>query len=113
MPPLCSDARYFISVGYEVPPVPVYYPEVTHILGHRVDRSLVEIPLAVDLVDVFRRAEDRAGHVEDIVAKRPKAEWLQSGIRHDAVAQRLAEGGIKVVQDQCSDDSSSLPAVSA
>ncbi len=93
--------RYLASVGYEVIPVPVYYPEVTHILGRRVYRRLVEIPVAVDLVDVFRRAADLAGHVEDIVAKRPKAVWLQSGIRHDGVAQQLAEVGIKVVQDRC------------
>jgi predicted CoA-binding protein len=93
--------RYLASVGYEVIPVPVYYPEVTHILGHPVYRCLVEIPIAVDLVDVFRRPEDLPGHVEDILAKRPKAVWLQSGIRHAAVAQRLAEAGIKVVQDRC------------
>ena len=93
--------RYLAAVGYEVIPVPVYYPEVTHILGQRVYRRLVEIPGAVDLVDVFRRPEDLVGHVEDIVAKRPKAVWLQSGIRHDAVAQRLAEAGIQVVQDRC------------
>jgi predicted CoA-binding protein len=93
--------NYLASVGFEVIPVPVYYPEVTHILGQRVYRRLVEIPVAVDLVDVFRRAEDLSGHVEDIVAKRPKAVWLQSGIRHDAVAQQLAEAGIRVVQDRC------------
>jgi predicted CoA-binding protein len=39
--------------------------------------------------------------VKDIVTKRPKAVWLQSGIRHDAVAQQLAEVGIKVVHDRC------------
>jgi predicted CoA-binding protein len=50
--------RYLAAVGYEVIPVPVYYPEVTHILGQRVYRRLVEIPGAVDLVDVFRRPED-------------------------------------------------------
>jgi predicted CoA-binding protein len=93
--------HYLAAVGYEVIPVPVYYPEVTHILGQRVYRRLVEIPVELDLVDVFRRAEDLPGHVEDIVAKRPKAVWLQSGIRHDAVAQQLAEAGIKVVQDRC------------
>lgn len=93
--------RYLAAVGYEVLPVPVYYPEVTHILRQRVYRRLVEIPGAVDLVDVFRRPEDLPEHVEDILAKRPKAVWLQSGIRHAAVAQRLAEAGIKVVQDRC------------
>jgi len=93
--------RYLASVGFEVIPVPVYYPEVTHILGHQVYRKLVDIPGEVDLVDVFRRAEDIPGHVEDILAKKPKAVWLQSGIRHDAVAEQLAQAGIQVVQDRC------------
>ncbi len=92
---------YLNSAGFEVIPVPVYYPEVTHILGHKVYRTLSEIPVEVDLVNVFRRAEDIPAHVEDILAKSPKAVWLQSGIRHTAVAQRLAEAGIKVVQDRC------------
>jgi len=93
--------RYLASAGFEVIPMPVYYPEVTHILGRRVYRKLVDIPCAVDLVDVFRRAEDIPGHVEDILAKRPKAVWFQSGSRHDAAAERLAEAGIQVVQDRC------------
>ena len=93
--------RYLASVGFEVIPVPVYYPEVTHILGHQVYRKLVDIPGEVDLIDVFRRAEDIPSHVEDILAKKPKAVWLQSGIRHDAVAEKLAQAGIQVVQDRC------------
>ena len=64
-------------------------------------RRLVDIPGAVDLVDVFRRPQDLEQHVEDILAKKPRAVWLQSGIRHDAVARRLAEAGIQVVQDRC------------
>src|SRR3954470_22333661 len=93
--------RYLASVGFEVIPVPVYYPEVTHILGHQVYRKLVDIPGEVDLIDVFRRAEDIPSHVEDILAKKPKAVWLQSGIRHDAVAEKLAQAGIQIVQDRC------------
>jgi len=93
--------RYLASAGFEVIPMPVYYPEVTHILGRRVYRKLVDIPCAVDLVDVFRRAEDIPGHVEDSLAKRPKAVWFQSGSRHDAAAERLAEARIQVVQDRC------------
>jgi len=93
--------RYLASVGFEVIPVPVYYPEVTHILGHKVYRKLVDIPGEVDLIDVFRRAEDIPSHVEDILAKKPKAVWLQSGIRHDAAAEKLAQAGIQVVQDRC------------
>jgi uncharacterized protein len=53
------------------------------------------------LVDVFRRPQDIPPHVDDVLAARPKAVWLQLGIRHDAVARRLAEAGIRVVQDRC------------
>ena len=92
---------YLDSAGFEIIPVPVYYQQVTHILGRKVYRKLVDIPVEVDLVNIFRRPEDIPAHVEDILAKRPKAVWMQSGIRHDAVAERLAEAGIKVVQDRC------------
>ena len=93
--------EYLHSVGLEVVPVPVYYPEVKEILGRPVYRRLVEVPGEVDLVDVFRRPADLAAHVDDIVAKAPKAVWFQSGIRNDAVADRLAAAGIDVVQDRC------------
>ncbi len=55
----------------------------------------------VDLVDVFRRSQDIYGHVEDMLAKRPKAVWFQSGIRNQEIAETLARAGIKVVQDRC------------
>ena len=93
--------RYLDSVGFEVIPVPVYYPDVTEILGKRVYRGLIDIPGEIDLVDVFRRSHDINGHVEDILAKRPKAVWFQSGIRNGEVAEKLARAGIKVVQDRC------------
>jgi predicted CoA-binding protein len=93
--------RYLKSAGFQIFPVPVYYPQVTHILGHKVYRKLMEIPVDVDLVNVFRRSQDVAAHLEDILAKQPKAVWLQSGIRDDSVAETLAKVGIKVVQDRC------------
>ena len=92
---------YLQSAGFQIIPVPVYYPKVTHILGQQVFRRLVDIPIDVDLVNVFRLSQDVPPHVEDILAKMPKAVWLQSGIRNDAVAETLAEAGIKVVQDRC------------
>ena len=93
--------QYLDQAGVEVVPVPVYYPEVQQILGKKVYRKLAEVPGEIDLVDVFRRPSDVTGHLEDLLAKRPKAVWLQSGIRNDEVAQKLAEAGIKVVQDRC------------
>jgi predicted CoA-binding protein len=87
--------------GREVIPVPVYYPEVTEILGRPVFRRVAEIGRPVDVVVVFRRSEDLPGHLDDLLAARPKVVWLQSGIRNDQVARRLAEAGIRVVQDRC------------
>src|SRR5829696_8092891 len=92
---------YLQSAGFQIIPVPVYFPKATRILGQQVYRRLVDIPIDVDLVNVFRRSQDIPPHVEDILAKMPKAVWLQSGIRNDAVAQTLAKAGIKVVQDRC------------
>ena len=93
--------KYLAAAGLEVIPVPVYYPEAKIILGRPVYRRLMEIPGDIDLVDVFRRSHDINGHVEDILAKKPKAVWFQSGIRNDPVAEKLAKAGIQVVQDRC------------
>ena len=75
--------RYLLGAGFEVIPVPVYYPEVTEILGLKLYRSLKEIPSEVDLVNVFRRSRDVEPHLEDILACRPLGVWMQSGIHHD------------------------------
>ena len=93
--------RYLADAGFYVVPVPVYYPDVTEILGRPVYRSLVDVPGPLDLVDVFRRPTDIPPHVPDILAKRPTAVWFQLGIRNDAVAEELAAAGILVVQDRC------------
>jgi uncharacterized protein len=92
---------YLARAGVEVIPVPVYFPEVTEILGQKVYRKVADIPGEVDLVDVFRRPKDIDQHVEDILSKKPKAVWFQSGIVNDGAAEKLARAGIKVVQDRC------------
>ena len=92
---------HMAAAGYEVIPVPVYYPEVTEILGRKVYRKLADIGRPVDMVNVFRRPNDIPPHVDDILAARPKFVWFQLGIRNEEAAQRLAEAGIKVVQDRC------------
>jgi predicted CoA-binding protein len=91
---------YMQRAGYEIVPVPVYYPEVTEILGEKVYRRLADIPGDIDMVDVFRRAHDIDQHVEDIVAKKPRSVWFQLGIRNDTAAEILAKAGIKVIQDR-------------
>lgn len=92
---------YAQQAGFEIIPVPVYYPEVTEILGERVYRKVADVPGDVDMVNVFRRSHDVAAHVDDILAKKPKAVWMQLGIRNDAAAERFARAGIDVVQDRC------------
>jgi len=92
---------HMAAAGYDVIPVPVYYPEVTEILGQRVYRKLTDIGRPVDMVNVFRRPGDIPPHVDDILAAKPKFVWFQLGIRNDEAAQKLAEAGIKVVQDRC------------
>ena len=92
--------KYMQTAGYEVIPVPVYYPDATEILGRKVYRRLADIPGPVDLVNVFRRPNDVPPHVDDILAKRPRAVYMQLGIRNDEAALRLAEAGILVVQDR-------------
>jgi predicted CoA-binding protein len=93
--------RYAQRAGLEIIPVPVYYPDATEILGQTVYRTLAAIPGGVDMVNVFRRPDDVPAHVEDILACKPHAVWMQLGIRHAATAERLARAGIAVVQDRC------------
>src|SRR5205807_9217278 len=61
-------AAHMAAAGYEVIPVPVYYPEVTEILGRKVYRKLSEIGRPIDMVNVFRRPFDIPPHVDDILA---------------------------------------------
>ena len=92
--------RYLQDAGFGIVPVPVYYPDVTTILGSKVYRKLVDIPGPIDMVDVFRRSSDVTGHIDDVLAKQPASIWLQSGIRNDAAAEIFAKAGIKIVQDR-------------
>ena len=73
--------EYMARAGYDIVPVPVYYPEA--------------------MVNVFRRSEDIPPHVPDILAARPRVAWFQLGIVNDEAAETLARAGIQVVQDRC------------
>ncbi len=93
--------KYMQTAGCEIVPVPVYYPEVTEILGEKVYRRLADIPGDIDMINVFRRSKDVFQHVDSIIERKPKSVWLQLGIRDDDSAERMAKAGIKVVQDLC------------
>jgi uncharacterized protein len=101
-----SEPAHYVSAflkrqGIDVIPVPVYYPEVTQILGEPVYRSLVDVPGDLDMVIVFRRPKDVLPHVPDIVAKGTKTVWMQLGIYNEEAAAQLSAAGINVVQNRC------------
>ncbi|MCU1381660.1 MAG: CoA-binding protein [Acidobacteria bacterium] len=84
--------------GYRVIPV---NPRETEILGERSYPSLVDVPERIDIVDVFRRAEDTPGIADEAVTIGAKALWLQTGIISEDAAARAAAGGLTVVMDAC------------
>jgi predicted CoA-binding protein len=93
--------EYMQRAGYDVVPVPVYYPDVTQILGRPVYRSVSKVPAPIDMVNVFRRSHDIPPHVPDILEASPPVVWFQLGIVNDAAAETLARAGIRVIQDRC------------
>jgi predicted CoA-binding protein len=84
--------------GYRVIPV---NPRETEILGERAYPSLIDVPERIDIVDVFRRAEDTPGIADEAVTIGAKALWLQSGIVNEDAAERATKGGLTVVMDAC------------
>lgn len=93
--------QYLQTVGYEVIPVPVYFPNVSTILGVQAFHALSELTAPIDIVNVFRRPDDIPQHLPELLALKPRAVWMQSGITHPQVAQSLAEHGIQVIQNRC------------
>ena len=91
---------YLYERGYHVLPAnPVHVGRV--LWNEPVRATLAEIGAPIDIVDVFRRGDLLDGHLQDVLAVRPRLVWLQSGIRNDAFARRLETEGILVVQDRC------------
>ena len=90
--------RKLQSVGYHVIPV---NPRETEVLGERAYGSLSEIPVPVDIVDVFRRSEYTPPIADEAVKIGAKVLWLQSGIENEEAARRARAGGLTVVMDSC------------
>jgi len=94
-------AQSLAQQGVEIVPIPIYYRDVTHILGRGVYRNVSDVPGEIDILDVFRKPSDLMAHVPDIVAKKPRIVWLQSGIRSEAFVAAMSEAGIDVIEDRC------------
>ncbi|MEE8337253.1 MAG: CoA-binding protein [Dehalococcoidia bacterium] len=94
-------ARYLIEAGYEVYLVNPTVDE--EVLGRRVYGSVQELPQAVDIVDVFRRAEHVPPVVDDAIAAGAKVVWMQLGIVNEEAAERARAAGLEVVMDRCTE----------
>jgi uncharacterized protein len=91
-------ARYLQRAGYRIIPV---NPNVDQVLGERAYGSLREVSEPVDVVDVFRRSEFVGPIVDDAIAMRARAVWLQDGVVDELAAQRARAAGLDVVMDDC------------
>ena len=91
-------AVYMQRHGYRIIPV---NPNEVEVLGENAYVSLSDVPLKIDLVDVFRKAEEAGAVVDQAIAIGAKAVWLQEGVIDNAAAQRALDAGLLVVMDRC------------
>lgn len=91
-------AQYLRRAGYTIIPV---NPACAEILGEKCYPSLREVPVPIDLVDVFRKSEDVMPVMEDAIAVGAKAVWLQLGVIATEAATRAETAGLAVVMDHC------------
>ncbi len=87
-----------LKVGYRVIPV---NPNETEVLGQKAYASLSDVPVPIDIVDVFRRAEYTPAIADEAVKVHAKALWLQEGVTNEDAAARAKAGGLTVVMDAC------------
>ncbi len=92
-------SRFLQSKGYRVVPV---NPAVDgELLGERCYPRLADVPEPVEVVDIFRRADQAGQHVDEAIAIGAKAVWMQLGVIDEAAAERARAAGLKVVMDRC------------
>lgn len=91
-------ARALQGFGYRIIPI---NPALSAVLGEKAYPSLRELPEPVDLVDVFRESRHVAGIVDECIALKLPALWLQDGVVDEAAALRAREAGMTVVMDRC------------
>lgn len=92
--------KYLQAKGYRVIPVNAAAAG-EQILGERVYASLVSVPIGVDVVDIFRKAEAVPAIVDEAIAMGAKVVWMQLGVRHAAAAAKAERSGLKVVMNRC------------
>lgn len=96
--PSYEVTQYMQDSGYRIIPV---NPNETEVLGEKSYARLEEVPAKVEIVDVFRRAEDVPPVVESAIAIGAKVMWMQLGIENAAAAERARAAGLVVIEDAC------------
>jgi len=91
-------AAYLQQQGYRIIPV---NPQVREVLGEKAYASLAEVPERVDVVDVFRRSDAVPEIVEQAIAAKAKAIWMQDGVVHNEAADKARAAGLRVVMNNC------------
>ena len=86
--------------GYRVVPV---NPQIDEVLGERCYPTLSDVPReeGIEVVDLFRRSDAVAAHVDEAIAIGASAVWMQLGVIDDAAAERARAAGLRVVMDRC------------
>ena len=98
MRPSHEVSEYMQRAGYRIIPV---NPNETEVLGERSYARLEDVPESVDVVNVFRRAEEVPTVVESAIRVGAKVVWMQLGIANEEAAEKAREAGLAVVEDAC------------
>ena len=96
--PSYGVAAYLQSQGYRIIPV---NPNIRGALGEKAYASLADVPEKIDIVNVFRRSEFVSDVVQQAIALKVPAVWMQEGVVHEAAAAQARQAGIFVIMDHC------------
>ncbi|HEU5020237.1 MAG TPA: CoA-binding protein [Bryobacteraceae bacterium] len=96
--PSYGVSEYMQSMGYRIVPV---NPRETEVLGQKAFASLDDIPVPVDIVNVFRRSEFVPEIVDAAIRIGAKCVWMQEGVMHEEAAAKAREAGLEVVMNRC------------
>ena len=98
MRPSFGVTEYMQGAGYRIVPV---NPNETEVLGEKSYARMEDVPEKIEIVNVFRRAEDVPAVVESAIRIGAKVVWMQSGIENEAAAERARAAGLVVIEDAC------------
>ncbi len=96
--PSYDVSQYMQRHGYRIIPVT---PNDSEVLSEKAYPTLFVVPEKIDLVNIFRRADQAGAHVDEAIKIGAKAVWMQEGVIDEAAAKRAVDAGLLVVMDRC------------